>query len=41
MRHDGKVWPRLKRAHWSYLGFRAVEDNPATIPWLMLVVLDC
>ena len=25
--YDGKVWPRPKRAHWGYLGFRAVRDN--------------
>ncbi len=22
--YDGKIWPRPKRAHWGYLGFRAV-----------------
>jgi hypothetical protein len=25
--YDGKVWPRPKRAHWGYLGFRAVKDG--------------
>jgi hypothetical protein len=25
--YDGKVWPRPKRAHWGYLGFRAVRDG--------------
>ena len=25
--YDGKVWPRPKRAHWGYLGFRAVKDR--------------
>jgi len=25
--YDGKVWPRPKRGHWGYLGFRAVKDG--------------
>jgi hypothetical protein len=25
--YDGKVWPRPKRAHWGYLGFRAVKEG--------------
>jgi hypothetical protein len=25
--YDGKVWPRLKRVHWGYLGFRAVKQG--------------
>jgi len=24
--YNGQVWPRPKRAHWGYLGFRAVRD---------------
>jgi hypothetical protein len=25
--YNGQVWPRPKRAHWGYLGFRAVKDG--------------
>ena len=23
--YNGQVWPRPKRVHWTYLGFRAVR----------------
>jgi hypothetical protein len=23
--YNGQVWPRPKKAHWDYLGFRAVK----------------